>query len=172
MDKEKARDLLEERIGGHPALVDYNIREKSEIIDIKMKSSIESIESLPIPNISKIFVDEFDGDYGLVFTEDPPRGIPDQLSGKDEGLYIAVIEEPDDFIGYVYTYGAYFDIPVLNLVEAIEEMGDSATYDEFIQVMSDNYHVENSELEDVVDEQYSGFSISNTDEDGDSAFKW
>lgn len=170
MGKKKVEELLVDRLGENPLFIDYHIRGEGEIVDIKLDGSIGDIDHLPVSEVSEIFVEEMGGDYGLIFTENPPRGVPSKLSGDDEGVYVAVVSMPDDFIGYVYTYGAYFDIPIRDLAETVESLGDSATYNEFVQAMTDNHPVEKSSLESVLDSNYQGFDDSDKSEE--SAFNW
>jgi len=170
MNKKKVEELLVDKLGDNPLFIDYHIRSEGQIVDIKLDGSISDIDHLPVSEVSEIFVDEMDGDYGLIFTENPPRGVPSKLSGDDEGLYVAVVSKPDDFIGYVYTYGAYFDIPIHSLAETVESLGDSASYDEFVLAMADHNQVEKSSLESVLNRSYRGFDDSNRSED--SAFDW
>lgn len=171
MDERRIEDLISEELGPHPAMQDYNIREDGDIVDIKFNTDIESIELLPLPNICKIFADKLHGDYGLSFTDDPPEQVEESFSDDDEGVYVAVIEEPTDVTNYVYLYGLYFDVPALELVEAVEELDDRQGYGEFLDVMSDEYSIDRVELADLTDEQFTAFE-SEDQSDVESAFEW
>lgn len=170
MNKSNLSELLEERLGEKSSFIDYDIRDRSSIIDIKLNGELQNIGDQTLEKISEIFVDKLNGDYGLAFTDDPPRGLPDKMSGNDEGVYIAVMSKPNDFIGYVYTYGAYLDTSVSDLSEVVEDLGHSATHSQFVEAMTEHCDIQEEDLLSVVNETYNEFEPD--DNIDDSAFDW
>lgn len=171
MDETEIGDLISEKLGSHPAMQGYSVREGESVVDIKFNGEIEDVELLPLPNISKIFVDELHGDYGLTFTDDPPEHIAESFSDTNDGVYVAVMEEPTDIAGYVYLYGLYFDIPVLELFKAVKQLDKNQSYGAFLDVMSDEYSIGRIELAEVTDERFTAFESEDQSGDG-SAFEW
>lgn len=154
-------------------MVDYKVEEDGDLVNIKVKGSIERINVLPFFDIARAFVDEFEhNDYGLGFTEDPPSRISEELSGEDEAVYISVSENPENIMSYVYFFGSYFDIPTLELTEVADKLQDSSDYDRFLDVMSSDLSIDRSNISEVVDESFTGFSSEEiTSDKSDSAFE-